>query len=48
MDEQERYECEKIVKKLLNNIKTEGVNDFDNISFHRSFYDTNLEVKKNG
>lgn len=37
---------EKILRRLLNNIKTEGVNDFDNISFHRSFYGKNLEVKK--
>jgi hypothetical protein len=35
---QEQKAIEQIVQRLLNNIKTEGVNDFDNICYHRSWY----------
>jgi len=45
MNEQERIECEKIVKKLLKNIRTEGVNHLDNIVFHRTWYNEDLSRK---
>lgn len=36
--EKELISIKQIVQRLLDNIKKEGVNDFDNICYHRSWY----------